>query len=285
MVKLTMTHNHTTKHRYWRALVLEYVGTTIFVFCACASVVAGNGYGLATSANNLVAGIVQGFAIGAIVYTCSATSGGHINPAVTFGLMVSGDMPIFDGLGYILVQTVGGITGAALLSGVLPGQVEGMLGTTQLANGISQFQGFIFEAIVTFFLLFTIFGSSIDYDHGSVITKLAPIPIGFSVAAGVIIAFGFTGGSLNPARTFGPAVISKTWGANYIYWFGPMAGALLAGLLFRFVIKSKPAKEDEEQEQEQEQTGSNKDKNPENNENKEMDRRGGNDIEQGFPSN
>jgi len=216
---------------------MEFIATGLFVFYACGSVVAASMYDLPTAATNLLAAITQGFAIATFVYAISHTSGGHINPAVTIGLMVTKHIGILRGVTYILAQITGGILGAGLLKAVLPNAVEGNLGTTTLGNGIDQGQGFLFEFILTFTLLFTIFGTALSKEAGASGTHtLAPLPIGFAVLIGVAIAFNFTGGSLNPARTFGPAIWSSTWTHHWIYWVGPLSGALAAGLLQRFVF-------------------------------------------------
>eukprot|EP00026_Physarum_polycephalum_P003371 Phypoly_transcript_03382.p2 GENE.Phypoly_transcript_03382~~Phypoly_transcript_03382.p2 ORF type:complete len:147 (+),score=21.03 Phypoly_transcript_03382:257-697(+) len=100
------------------AVLLEYVATTLFVFYACGSVVASTVYQretLGTVSQNLFAVIVQGFAIATLVYAISHTSGGHINPAVTLAMIISGNMGIVRGAFYIISQMLGGMTGAALL--------------------------------------------------------------------------------------------------------------------------------------------------------------------------
>lgn len=240
--RLGMNLHSNTRGRLWRAVIAEYVATTAFVFCACASCVVQNVDGnYPTLSQNLVAGLTQGLAIGSLVYAIAFTSGGHINPAVTLALTVSGDIPILHALAYMIAQLTGGISGAALLSGVMPARFEGNLGTTQLSNGIGHFQGVVFEAIVTFILVFVIFGTVADVDdEADTVKPLAPIPIGFSVAVCVTIAFAFTGGSLNPARSFGPAAISNTWKNQWIYWVGPLLGAFLASLFHVIILRTKP---------------------------------------------
>lgn len=240
--RLGLNLHSNTRGRLWRAVIAEYVATTAFVFCACASCVVQNvGNVYPTLSQNLVAGLTQGLAIGSLVYAVAFTSGGHINPAVTFALTVSGDIPILHAIAYVLAQLTGGISGAALVAGVMPDRFEGNLGTTQLANGIGHFQAVVFEAIVTFILVFVIFGTVADVDdEADTVKPLAPIPIGFSVAVCVTIAFAFTGGSLNPARSFGPAVISNTWKYQWIYWVGPFLGAFLASLFHVIILRTKP---------------------------------------------
>jgi len=226
----------------WRAILLEYIATGLFVFYACGSVVVATVISLQSAATPLSAAISQGFAIATFVYAISHTSGGHINPAVTLALSISGHMGIFRGLFYILAQLVGGITGAALLSAILPGEFDSTLGSTVPATQISLFQALLCEFIITFTLLFTIFGTAINKAGSASGThSLAPLPIGFAVLIGVSIAFSITGGSMNPARSFGPAVVSGTWTNHWVYWIGPMGAALAVGLLERYILLAVPA--------------------------------------------
>eukprot|EP01111_Echinosteliopsis_oligospora_P008571 TRINITY_DN2435_c1_g1_i1.p1 TRINITY_DN2435_c1_g1~~TRINITY_DN2435_c1_g1_i1.p1 ORF type:complete len:378 (+),score=92.75 TRINITY_DN2435_c1_g1_i1:199-1332(+) len=223
----------------WRVLLLEYIGTTLFVFFACGSVVSASSFGLSSAATALLAALIQGLAIATFVYAISHTTGGHINPAVTLCLMTSGHVGLIRGCCYIVMQLAGGVTGAALVLAVVPFPYDRSvyLGVTLLTHGTSPFQGFIFEFILTFSLLFTIYGTAINVESSASGSHvLAPLPIGFAVFIGVATAYNFTGGSLNPARTFGPALINNTWTHNYIYWFGPFAASVIVGMLERHVL-------------------------------------------------
>jgi len=225
--------------KVWRSIVLEFMATTLFVFFACGSVVANNSYltEQITPAANVLAAVVQGYAIATLVYAIAHTSGGHINPAVTVSLVASGHVGLIRGAFYIAAQIVGGICGAGLLAAVIPNGFEGGLGATDISNNVTPGEGFLFEFIMTFMLIFTVFGTAINTEstvNGSHV--LAPLPIGFAVAIGVGIAYTFTGGSLNPARSFGPAVIKGHWHVHYIYWCGPIGAGLVVGLLERYVF-------------------------------------------------
>jgi len=227
----------------WRAVIAEFIATLLLTFAACASTIPLPGTNAA--AQSLIAGIVQGFTLAAMIGAIANTSGGHVNPAVTLALTVSGNMPLVDGLAYMLFQILGGIAGAAILRGVLTHVVTGPLGATALSQGISHFEGYVFEFIVTTILIFTVFGTAVDKDAEGNIKSLAPVPIGMALVAGVTIAFGFTGGSLNPARSFGPALVNHYWHAHYIYWFGPITAAILVALFYRFVLSTKPGGEND----------------------------------------
>eukprot|EP01111_Echinosteliopsis_oligospora_P019624 TRINITY_DN957_c0_g1_i1.p1 TRINITY_DN957_c0_g1~~TRINITY_DN957_c0_g1_i1.p1 ORF type:complete len:348 (-),score=99.94 TRINITY_DN957_c0_g1_i1:91-1134(-) len=225
--------------KVWRAVVVEFIATALFVFFACGSVIAVGSYpdNRVTIAANLLAAVIQGYAIATLVYSIAHTSGGHINPAVTASLMASGHVGFIRGSLYIIAQVIGGIAGAGLLKAVIPAPFEDTLGATDLSNRITPGEGFVFEFIMTFMLIFTIFGTAINTEstvNGSHV--LAPLPIGFAVTIGVGIAYTFTGGSLNPARSFGPAVVGGHWHVHYIYWLGPLGAGVVVGLLERYIF-------------------------------------------------
>jgi len=236
-----LKHDRKERMRVWRAVVAEFVATSFFVFFACGSTVVVPGSMIA--AQNLVAGLVQGLCIAALVAAIGQTSGGHINPAITAALLFSGQMPLFDALAYIIAQVLGGITGAAILRGVLNNVISGAghYGSTVLMNGTSPFQGYVFEFMATSLLIFTVFGTAVDKDAKGNIKSLAPIPIGFAVAAGVTVLYGFTGGSLNPARSFGPALITGTWHYHYIDWVGALTAAIFVAVFFKTILATKPS--------------------------------------------
>jgi len=252
-----LRHSKDERQRVWRAVISEFVATSFFVFFACGSTVVVPGSVIA--AQNLVAGLVQGLCIAALVAAVANTSGGHINPAITSSLIIAGHMPLLDGLAYIFAQIAGGITGAAILRGVLNHVISGSghYGSTVVANGVSPFQGYIFEFMATSLLIFTVFGTAVDRDAQGNIKSLAPLPIGFAITAGVTVLYGFTGGSLNPARSFGPALITGTWHEHYIYWVGPLTAAIFVALFFRTILATKPPADGNDPEQGQQQ-GSNK---------------------------
>jgi len=180
-----------------------------------------------------------GFGIAAMVYATANVSGGHLNPAVTIAMMVTSNKNLTKGLFYIISQMIGAIIGSGLLAAATRkddwGPVD--LGITKLGNGISQARGFLMEAIITFMLVFTVFGTvKMDLSSTSM-GRLAGLSIGLSVIMGHFVALSFTGASMNPARTFGPAVISGYWEGHWVYWVGPIVGGVLAGLLFQFILQ------------------------------------------------
>ncbi|EFJ06342.1 hypothetical protein SELMODRAFT_135642, partial [Selaginella moellendorffii] len=128
-------------------------------------------------------------------------------------------------------QLFGAIMGAAILRWSTPGPWVGALGAHDLSNGVYPGQGFIMEFMLTFVLVFVIFGVAVDRRGPGVI---APLPIGFAVLVDHLVGVPFTGASMNPARSFGPAVVSGAWSASFwIYWFGPCFGAAAASALYK----------------------------------------------------
>ncbi|KAJ3049344.1 Aquaporin-4 [Rhizophlyctis rosea] len=146
------------------------------------------------------------------------------------------------GVYYIIFQISGAVIGAALFQAVVGMQEGQTLGYTLPATG-NMGQAFLMEYMITALLIFTVLGTAIH--PGASVKPLAPIPIGFAVVVGVIIAGGVTGGSMNPARSIGPAVISNTWEGNWVYWAAPSAAAISVALLYKLVFLSVQVSKEE----------------------------------------
>ena len=131
-------------------------------------------------------------------------------------------------------QLIGAVIGAALLALVLAGNVEGDLGAHSLGNALSsKGAGVIVEAILTFVLVFTVFATAVDRRG---LGNAAPIAIGFAILIDHFIGVPLTGASMNPARSFGPALVANAWSDHWVYWVGPLLGAAMAGLFYHFVF-------------------------------------------------
>ncbi|MFS7927653.1 putative aquaporin TIP-type [Helianthus anomalus] len=171
-------------------------------------------------------------------------SGGHLNPVVTFRLAIGGNITIITGLFYWIAQCLGSIVACFLLQFVTGGLV---VPTHGVADGMNGVQGVVMEIIITFGLVYTVYATTVDPKKGSLGTT-APIAIGFIVGANILAAGPFSGGSMNPARSFGPVVVSGDFSQNWIYWVGPLIGGGLAGLIFGDVFigsyQTLPASED-----------------------------------------
>ncbi|ONI15825.1 hypothetical protein PRUPE_3G063500 [Prunus persica] len=214
-----------------KAYLAEFISTLLFVFAGVGSAIAYNKLtsNAALDPAGLVAiAIAHGFALFVAVAIGANISGGHVNPAVTFGLALGGQITVLTGIFYWIAQLLGAIVAAFILKFVTGGLT---IPIHSLAAGVGAIQGVIFEIIITFALVYTVYATAADPKKGALGT-IAPMAIGFIVGANILAAGPFSGGSMNPARSFGPAVASGDFHDNWIYWVGPLIGGGLAGLIY-----------------------------------------------------
>jgi len=216
---------------FWKACLAELIGTGILVLIGCGSASQGN----LTSIS-----LCFGFTVASVVWGIGHVSGGHINPAVTIGFLITRKITIARTLFYIIFQVIGAILGALLVKGLFPG--AGNLGSALLSDGVSAGQGFGIEFCMAFILMFVVLASVDEQrtDKGGSI----PLTIGLVIAMCCLCAIPFTGCGMNPARSFGPALISDNLDHHWLYWAGPIAGAALAALIYDFVfaVNASPEK-------------------------------------------
>lgn len=214
-----------------KAYLSEFIATLLFVFAGVGSAIAYSK--LTTDAAldppGLVAvAVAHAFALFVGVSIAANISGGHLNPAVTFGLAIGGNITILTGLLYWIAQCLGSIAACLLLKFATSAE---SIPTHGVASGMSAVEGVVMEIVITFALVYTVYATAADPKKGS-IGIIAPIAIGFVVGANILAAGPFSGGSMNPARSFGPAVVSGDFSQNWIYWLGPLIGGGLAGLVY-----------------------------------------------------
>ena len=214
-------------------LVVEFIGTFALIFIGAGAVAIDKG-GL------IGAALAHGFVVIAFIYAYGYISGTHINPAVTLGFLIAGEIEFVVAIGYWIVQFLGGILGAVLLNIVLPSPND--LGVTILtteANGgaftVTATQGLIVEIILTFFLVNTIFSTAVSGKAGN----FAGLAIGLALMFCILMGGPLTRASLNPARTLGPAIVSGNYADIWLYFVGPLVGAILAALFYIGVLKNK----------------------------------------------
>ncbi|CAI9114173.1 OLC1v1014832C1 [Oldenlandia corymbosa var. corymbosa] len=215
----------------FKAYIAEFISTLLFVFAGVGSAIAFNkitsNAGLDPSGLVAIA-ICHGLALFVAVAVGANISGGHVNPAVTFGLAVGGQITVLTGILYWVAQLLGAVVGSYLLKFVTGGLA---IPTHTLAAGVGPIQGVVMEIIITFALVYTVYATAADPKKGS-LGVIAPIAIGFIVGANILAAGAFSGGSMNPARSFGPAVASGDFTDHWVYWVGPLIGGALAGLVY-----------------------------------------------------
>ncbi|XP_042512753.1 probable aquaporin TIP-type RB7-5A [Macadamia integrifolia] len=214
-----------------KSYLAEFIATLLFVFAGVGSAIAYSD--LTSDAALEPAGLVaialaHAFALFVGVSIAANISGGHLNPAVTFGLAVGGNITILSGIFYWIAQLLGSVVACFLLQFVTNGK---SIPTHGVAAGMSSIGGVVMEIVITFALVYTVYATAADPKKGSLGT-IAPIAIGFIVGANILAAGPFSGGSMNPARSFGPAVVSGDFAGNWIYWVGPLIGGGLAGLVY-----------------------------------------------------
>ena len=209
-----------------RALVAEFIGTFTLIFIGAGSAVVGGGGSLIGVA------LAHGLVILTFAYAYGHISGAHFNPAVTIALWVGKQIDSATAIAYIVVQLIGGVMGAVMLSFVMGGPGTG-LGATTLAPGVSQTQGLLVELFLTFLLANAIFNTAVSGKAGNA----APIAIGLTLVLAILMGGPLTGASLNPARTLGPALITGNFNDIWIYLVGSIGGAILAALLYTYLLK------------------------------------------------
>jgi MIP family channel proteins len=216
----------------------EGLATLILVFVGAGAVLinisTNNGLGI------LGIAIAYGLALTAGLYAITHISGGHINPAVTIAMWATRKIKTVDAVGYIIAQLIGSAIAAVGLQAVFAfSPPTAYLGTPQLANLVSPTTGVLIEALLTAFLVFVIFGTVVDKRASE---HHAPLAIGATLVFGSLVGLALTGAALNPARAFGPALITGYWVNQAVYWIGPIIGALVAAFIYEYgLLKSKRA--------------------------------------------
>jgi len=174
----------------------------------------------------------HGLTVMAFIYAYGHISGTHINPAVTFGAALAGALSWAEAVYYWIAQFIGAALAGALLFFVLGGASTG-LGATVLASGVTPVQGVVLEAVLTFLLVNSVLQGAVRGKAGN----FAGVAIGLTLTLAILMGGPLTGASLNPARTFGPALFTGTLNQFWIYLVGPFAGAALAFVADRVLNK------------------------------------------------
>ncbi|XP_029155814.1 aquaporin AQPAn.G-like isoform X2 [Nylanderia fulva] len=223
-----------TKLDFLVMLFAEILGTFLLVLLGCASCIT---WSLDTPPTVLHIAFTFGLAVASLAQVLGPISGCHVNPAVSLGLMVSGNCSLLKTISYVVCQCCGAIAGAAVLKLIIPGtQPANGLGATMLGHGVSVSQGVVMEAIITFLLVLVV--HAVTDAKRSDTKGWAPLAIGLTIATAHMAAVPITGSSMNPARTLGPAVVEDAYQNIWVYWVGPLLGALLAGGVYRMGLRA-----------------------------------------------
>jgi MIP family channel proteins len=220
-------------------LTAEFVGTFTLIFIGAGSIIHANTFGLGTVGVIGVA-LAHGLAIGTMVTAVGHVSGGHFNPAITIGAWITQKIKSAHAVAYIITQLAGASLGALILRASLPKLVltQSKYGVPEVRTGISNGQAVLIEFVLTFFLVWVVFATAIDPEGA--FNKVAGLAIGFVITMDILMGGFFTGAAMNPARHFGPALLGGGWASWWVYWVGPIAGAIVAAALYDGLIIKRP---------------------------------------------
>ncbi len=209
----------------------EFIGTFALIFIGAGAVI------MAASGGGLVGvALANGIVLAVMVSVLAHISGAHFNPAVTLGVWVTGNIKTLLAVVYVVAQLAGAILAALLLRGLYPEPSwrAANLGAPGLAAGMSSGRGVLLEAVLTFFLVFVVYGTAVD-DRGP-FAKLAGLPIGFVLIFDVLAGGPLTGAAMNPARALGPMVAGGHWADWWVYWIGPIGGGIIGAAVYWYVF-------------------------------------------------
>lgn len=219
-----------------RHFAAEFVGTFALVFI-------GGGAIMMAQMTNSTAGLVtvalaHGLILALMVSATMNVSGGQLNPALTLGLLSARRITASMAGIHILAQLAGAVIAAMVLKGTMPTSlvISTHAGGQSIASDVTTMQAIVLEGIATFFLMFMVYGTAVS----TMAPKIGGLAIGLTIAADIMAIGPLTGASMNPARSFGPALVSGLWEAQAIYWIGPILGAVVAAQLWEHVLLEKP---------------------------------------------
>jgi aquaporin Z len=214
----------------------EFIATFALTFIGVGATITSNAILHATSGEALLnIALAHGLVLAIMVTAVGHISGGHVNPAVTFGFLVTRRIAVLVGIGYIIAQLLGAIAAAWGLTLLFPHWGDATLGTPALnaALGIGPLHGLIIEAILTFFLVLTVFATAVDSRAPKNVYGFA---IGLVLTMDILAGGPLTGAAMNPARAFGPTLVSGFWAHHWVYWVGPLLGGGIAAPVYNYLL-------------------------------------------------
>jgi len=214
---------------YVRRAVAEFVGAFALIFVGAGSAIYGN---------IVVAAFANGLVIAVMVSAVGFISGGHFNPAVTLGFLVTRRISAALAGIYWLAQFGAAALAALLLRWVLPPPATLRSGVPSLVAALSSGKGVVIEAVLTFFLVWVIFATAAD-PRGS-FKQIAGLAIGLTIVLDVLMGGGLTGAAMNPARAFGPQLVNDHWANGWVWYVGPASGGVIAAVLYDLLYLHPP---------------------------------------------
>ncbi|MEP7379915.1 MAG: aquaporin [Chloroflexota bacterium] len=226
-----------TDRRAVAPIVAELVGTFLFFFVGMGAVAsldraAASGGTVDAAAGLVVVALAHGIVLAVLVSALGAISGGHFNPAITFGVWLAGHLVWRRATAYVVAQLIGALLAAIALRAVFSAAVSPSLGTPALGTGVDVLGGILVETVLTVILLAAVFGTAIDPRA----PRIGGLAIGFAVAADILMGGPLTGAAMNPARWFGPAAATGLWDNWYVWIIGPLLGAAIVAFAHRYLF-------------------------------------------------
>jgi aquaporin Z len=216
-----------------RRLTAEALGTFSFVFIGAAVVVVNGGF--PNSGIGLLGiALAHAVALSVMISATMTISGGHLNPAVTLGLLAARRIDLLSAAAYIITQLAAACVAALLVKLLFPPNAvrSAVLGIPVIASSVSVGQAIALEAVLTFFLVSAVFGTAVSPDA----PRVAGFGIGLVLLFDILVGGPLTGAAMNPARAFGPAVVSGEWVGQPVYWIGPILGGIVAALVWEYFL-------------------------------------------------
>ncbi|XP_003963480.1 aquaporin-4 isoform X2 [Takifugu rubripes] len=224
-----MAWHEIRSRQFWRAMFSELLGTLVLVSVVLGASVPGPGE---APVGPLYPAVAVGVAIVALAHCFGEMSGAQVNPALTLALLATRRLDVLRALVYIAAQCLGACLGAGALYLALPLKTTAEHFVNKVPMQLNAAQALGVEVLCTFQMVFTVF--SVEEQRRRENPEPGNLAIGFAHSAGVLLGARFSGGSMNPARSLGPAIVAGFWENHWVYWFGPVIGAILAGVSHDF---------------------------------------------------
>ncbi|HTS13287.1 MAG TPA: aquaporin [Candidatus Limnocylindrales bacterium] len=230
-------------YRLPQKLAAEFIGTFAVVVIASGAVCVEQSFRASDQLGMGLLGVAlaYGLAFAVMVTAVAHISGGHLNPAVTIGFWVTKRLSTLQSVLYAVAQLLGAGAAGYFLVAIVPEATwrPVALGTPDLVGDFTRWHGMLLEAVLTFLVVFVFFATIVDAKGA--LSKVAGFAVGLTVSVGVLFGGPFTGGAMNPARVFGPALAARHFQNHGVFWVGPLFGGVVAGVVYdRLFLRDQP---------------------------------------------